>query len=84
MFGMIVTVRDRRVFEILDGKRPKRFPPDVFRAAERRLKALDLAGRLEDLTVPPSMRLEALRGDRAGQHSIRINRQWRICFRWTE
>jgi len=57
---------------------------DLARAALRRLIMLDSAKRLEELRTPPSNRLEALRGDRAGQHSIRVNRQWRICFRWTE
>ena len=52
--------------------------------AERRLTLLDNAEELRDLAGLPSNRLEALRGDRAGQHSIRINRQWRICFRWTD
>lgn len=79
---MIRSVRDRRVHELLDGHTPRRFPPDLVRSAERRLKALVEAQHLEDLLTPPSNRLEALRGDRAGWHSIRINRQWRICFRW--
>ena len=52
--------------------------------AERRLTLLDNAEELRDLAGLPSNRLEALRGDRTGQHSIRINRQWRICFRWTD
>jgi proteic killer suppression protein len=55
---------------------------DLALAARRRLAALDAAERLEDLRVPPGNRLEALRGDRAGQHSIRINSQWRIAFVW--
>ncbi len=53
-------------------------------AARRKLRQLEIAGRLDDLRVPPGNRLEALKGDRAGQHSIRINDQWRVCFRWTE
>lgn len=52
--------------------------------ALRKLRILDAAMRLSDLRVPPGNRLERLRGDRAGQHSIRINDQWRICFRWEE
>jgi proteic killer suppression protein len=52
--------------------------------ARRKLRQLEIAGRLEDLRVPPGNRLEALKGDRAGQHSIRINDQFRVCFRWTE
>jgi proteic killer suppression protein len=51
--------------------------------ARRKLRQLDIAGRLEDLRVPPGNRLEALKGDRAGKHSIRVNRQFRVCFRWT-
>lgn len=81
---MIRSIRDKRVLQILDGICPRRFPPDLLRAAERRLKALDKARIVEDLTVPPSNRLEQLRGNRAGTWSIRINRQWRICFRWDE
>jgi proteic killer suppression protein len=52
--------------------------------ARRKLRQLEIAGRLEDLKVPPGNRLEALKGSRAGQHSIRVNDQYRICFRWTE
>lgn len=52
------------------------------RAAHRKLMILDAATRLDDLLAPPGNRLEALKGDRRGQHSIRINDQWRICFRW--
>ncbi len=55
---------------------------DVQRVALRKLRMLDAATTLDDLRVPPANRLEKLKGDRAGQHSIRINRQWRICFRW--
>ena len=79
---MIVSVRDARVLQVIAGQTPRRFPANLQRAAERRLKALQAAQTLEDLRIPPSHRLEALRGDRAGQHSIRINRQWRICFVW--
>ena len=56
----------------------------IERVARRKLELLAGATALEDLRVPPGNRLEALRGDRAGQHSIRINDQWRICFRWME
>ncbi|MEJ2244722.1 MAG: type II toxin-antitoxin system RelE/ParE family toxin [Acidobacteriota bacterium] len=52
--------------------------------ARRKLRQLEIAGRLEDLRIPPGNRLEALKGDREGQHSIRINDQFRICFRWTD
>jgi len=52
--------------------------------AQRKLRQLQIAGRLNDLRVPPGNRIEALIGDRRGQHSVRINDQWRVCFRWTE
>lgn len=52
--------------------------------ARRKLRQLEIAGSIEDLRVPPGNRLEALRGDRLGEHSIRINDQWRVCFRWTK
>jgi len=55
----------------------------VLRRALRKLLLLDAAGRLDDLRIPPGNRLERLSGDRTGQHSIRINDQWRICFRWS-
>ena len=64
--------------------RPKRFPPDLLRAVRNKLVMLDAAVTLDALRVPPSNRLEALAGDRKGQYSIRINRQWRICFRWQD
>ena len=51
--------------------------------ARRKLRQLEIAQRLDDLRVPPGNRLEALKGDRAGQHSIRVNEQFRVCFRWT-
>ena len=79
---MIVSVKDRRILVIADGRTPKRFPADLLRIAQRRLKMLDAAATLDDLRVPPGNRLEALKGDRVGQHSIRLNRQWRLCFRW--
>ena len=56
---------------------------DIKSVAERKLAALDAASELRDLRSPPGNRLESLRGDRAGQHSIRINDQWRLCFVWT-
>nr|WP_245578332.1 type II toxin-antitoxin system RelE/ParE family toxin [Desulfomicrobium escambiense] len=57
---------------------------NIAAVARRKIRQLEIAGRLEDLRIPPGNRLEALKGDRAGQHSIRINGQWRICFRWTD
>lgn len=64
------------------GRRVKRFVT-IESVARRKLRQLQIAGRLEDLRVPPGNRLEALKGDRAGQHSIRVNDQFRVCFRWT-
>ena len=71
----------KRLFE---GHTVPRLPPDIQRRARMRLQRLVAATALSDLRVPPSHRLEALRGNRAGQHSIRINAQWRVCFIWTE
>jgi proteic killer suppression protein len=64
-------------------QRVQRFGADLQRMANRKLLMLDAAETLADLRVPPGNRLELLRGDRAGQHSIRVNDQWRICFTWT-
>ena len=67
------------------GRQPCRgLSSDVQRAAYRKLVILDAAGALSDLRVPPGNRLEKLSGDRAGQHSIRVNDQWRICFIWRQ
>jgi toxin HigB-1 len=62
----------------------KLFGPELQRAAHRKLLLLDAAENLNDLRIPPGNRLEKLKGNRRGQHSIRINQQWRICFRWTD
>jgi proteic killer suppression protein len=67
---------------LASGLRVRRFV-NIEGAARRRLRQLEIAGRLDDLKVPPGNRLEALKGGRAGQFSIRINDQWRVCFRWT-
>ena len=64
-------------------QRVRRFGPDLQRMANRKLLIIDAAETLNDLRVPPGNRLEQLRGDRAGQYSIRITDQWRICFSWT-
>jgi proteic killer suppression protein len=63
------------------GERVRRFQ-GIAKSARRKLRQLEIAGRLDDLRVPPGNRLEALKGSRQGQHSIRINDQWRVCFRW--
>jgi proteic killer suppression protein len=62
----------------------RRIPRDLWRGVQRKLKALDVAARLGDLTIPSANRLEALKGDQAGRHSIRINDQYRITFRWEQ
>jgi proteic killer suppression protein len=69
---------------LFDDVLPRGFPPDVFAVARRKLMMIDQARRLEDLRNPPANRLEALKGVRRGQYSIRINDQWRICFHWSE
>lgn len=66
------------------GRVPKGFPADLLRSARRKLDLLDAAAWLDDLRVPPGNQLEALKGDRADQHSVRINDQWRLCFVWTD
>ena len=66
------------------GQRVRHLPPDIQRRARMRLQRVVAAVALTDLRVPPSHRLEALRGDRKGQFSIRVNHRWRVCFVWTE
>ena len=65
------------------GRRVRQFV-NIAKVARRKLRQLEIAGRLEDLRVPPGNHLEALKGDRSGQCSIRINDQWRVCFHWTD
>jgi len=81
---MIRSVRDKRIAAIRSGQAVKSFPPDLIARAQRRLAQLDAATTLSDLRVPPSNQLEALKDDRKGQHSIRINQQWRLCFVWRD
>ena len=81
---MIAGFRDREAETIWDGRRSRRLPGDIQAAALRKLRLLNNARRLDDLRVPPANRLEALKGNRSGQHSIRINDQWRIRFVWRE
>ena len=80
---MIRSFRDPETERVFRRERNK-FDRNVSRAALRKLLILDAAEVLSDLRVPPGNRLEKLVGDRAGQHSIRINDQWRICFRWRD
>jgi toxin HigB-1 len=79
---MSVSFKDADTERLASGGRVKRFV-NVETVARRKLRQLQIAGRLEDLRVPPGNRLEALKGARSGQHSIRINEQVRLCFRWT-
>ena len=81
---MIRSYRDKLTRSIADGSVRKGFPPDVVRRAQQLLTLLHAATGLDDLRSPPGNRLEKLSGDREGQHSVRINGQWRICFVWTE
>ena len=64
------------------GRRPPELTPSILKSALRKLTQLEAASTLDELRFPPGNRLEALRGDRAGQHSIRVNDQWRVCFEW--
>lgn len=81
---MIRGFRDKATALVFAGGVPRGMARDLAAAARRKLAALDAAERLEDLRIPPGNRLEPLRGDRAGQHSIRINAQWRIVFVWQD
>ena len=80
---MIRGFKDRRIERLFNGEPVRKFQ-GFARQAEKRLRLLDAADTLEALRALPSNRLEALRGDRRGQFSIRINRQWRVCFEWRE
>ena len=79
---MIRSFADKETRKLFEGFKSRAVPPDVRERAESKLAVLDAAKSLEDLKVPPGNRLEALRGNREGQHSIRINRQYRVCFVW--
>ena len=79
---MIVSLKDADAERLASGWRVKRFV-NIEAVARRKLRQLQIAGVLDDLRVPPGNRLAALKGDRAGQHSIRVSDQYRVCFRWT-
>lgn len=81
---MIRSFADRETASVWSGERSRRLPGDVQVVALRKLRLLNQARAISDLRVPPGNRLEALKGNRRGQHSIRINEQWRICFVWRE
>jgi len=80
---VLQSFRDKDTERVWQRQRIRRLDEDTQRAALRKLLILDAADAINDLRVPPGNRLEKLKGDRAGDYSIRINQQWRICFRWT-
>lgn len=81
---MIAGFADKDTEAVWLGERSRRLPGEIQQKARLKLRLIHAAVRLDDLRAPPGNRLEALAGDRRGQHSIRINEQWRICFRWIE
>ena len=81
---MIASFRDPETERLWQFGRSRRLPPDLHRRAFKKLAILNAAVMLDNLRVPPGNQLEALRGDRAGQHSIRINQQYRVCFVWRD
>jgi proteic killer suppression protein len=81
---VIKSFADRDTERLFDRERVRRYPAELHRIMLRKLVAIDAAATIEDLSVPPGNRLERLRADRAGQYSIRVNDQWRICFGWKD
>jgi toxin HigB-1 len=81
---VIKTLADKRTAALFSGQFVKGLPSDLAVRAKRKLALIDSAASLDFLRVPPGNRLEALAGGRKGQHSIRVNDQWRVCFRWVE
>ena len=81
---MIRSFACRETERLFNDQTSRRLPPQIQRSARRKLLLLHQARRLDDLRVPYGNHLEALKGDRNGQHSIRVNDQWRICFRWED
>jgi proteic killer suppression protein len=81
---VIKSFADKRTAAVFADRRPKGLPTEILAAARRKLQTIDGAETLGETNSPPGNRLEALRGDRAGQHSIRINAQWRVCFTWRD
>jgi proteic killer suppression protein len=79
---VIKSFRDRDTERLFQRRPVRKLGSDIQKVALRKLRMLDAATVLDDLRLPPGNRLEKLKGDRAGQHSVRINQQWRICFRW--
>lgn len=81
---MIRSFADKHTEALFQERRTRKFPADILSRGLEKLRLIDAAVILEDLRVPPGNRLEALKGDRLGQQSIRINRSWRICFEWRD
>ena len=81
---MIRDFADKEAEKVWNGTSSRRLPADMQAVARRKLRMLNNAATLDDLRIPPANRLEALKGDRKGQYSIRINDQWRVCFRWKD
>lgn len=81
---MILNFANKETERIWHGETSRRLPISIQAIARRKLRMINNARRLDDLRIPPANRLEALKGDLKGQHSIRINDQWRICFRWID
>ena len=79
---VIVSFACAETEQVFRGQRSRRLPPDIQNVARRKLEYLHRARTLEDLRMPPGNRLEALKGNRRGQHSVRVNDRWRICFVW--
>ena len=82
--AVIRSFNDKRTEAIFQGRRAKGLPTEIQQRARRKLRMLDAATLIDDLRIPPSNRLEKLKGDRRGQYSIRVNDQWRICFVWRD
>lgn len=81
---MIRSFRNKETESVFNGVRPKGFPADLMTVARRKLRMVDAAAALSDLKVPPGNKLHPLDGDRKGQHAIRINDQYRVCFVWSD
>lgn len=81
---MIRSFADKETEKVFNRQFSRKLPADIQRMARRKLEVLEAAEQLQDLRVPPANRLEKLSSNRAGQYSLRINQQWRICFEWRE
>ena len=81
---MIRNFAEKDTERLFHGQRVRRLPPDILARGVAMLRRIDAASLLTDLAIPPGNRLEALKRDRQGQHSIRINQQWRVCFVWRD